>query len=55
MSWEKHRKVQNFFPSNREVIEIDKDGNERVDNLIKYKCLSCNKDYLDKIDEELKN
>ena len=25
------------------------------DNLIKYKCLSCNKDYSNKIDEELKN
>ena len=25
------------------------------DNLIKYKCLSCNKDYSDKIDEELNN
>ena len=24
------------------------------DNLIKYKCLSCNKDYLNKLDEELK-
>ena len=24
------------------------------DNLIKYKCLSCNKDYSNKIDEELK-
>ena len=24
------------------------------DNLIKYKCLSCNKSYLNKIDEELK-
>ena len=24
------------------------------DSLIKYKCLSCNKDYLNKIDEELK-
>ena len=24
-------------------------------NLIKYKCLSCNKDYSNKIDEELKN
>ena len=24
------------------------------DNLIKYKCLSCNKDYSKKIDEELK-
>ena len=24
------------------------------DNLVKYKCLSCNKDYLNKIDEELK-
>ena len=24
------------------------------DNLIKYKCLSCNKYYLNKIDEELK-
>ena len=23
--------------------------------MIKYKCLSCNKDYSDKIDEELKN
>ena len=29
---------------------------ERVkDNLIKYKCLSCNKNYSNKIDEELKN
>ena len=28
---------------------------ERVkDNLIKYKCLSCNKDYSNKIDKELK-
>ena len=25
------------------------------DNLIKYKCLSCNKDYSEKIDEEFKN
>ena len=25
------------------------------DNLIKYKCLSCNKNYSKKIDEELKN
>ena len=25
------------------------------DNLIKYKCLSCNKDYSSKLDEELKN
>ena len=25
------------------------------DNLIKHKCLSCNKNYSDKIDEELKN
>ena len=25
------------------------------DNLIKYKCLSCNKDYSNKIDEELEN
>ena len=25
------------------------------DNLIKYKCLSCNKDYLNKFDKELKN
>ena len=24
------------------------------DNLIKHKCLSCNKDYLNKLDEELK-
>ena len=24
------------------------------DNLIKYKCLSCNKDYSNKLDEELK-
>ena len=24
------------------------------DNLIKYKCLSCNKDYSNKIDEKLK-
>ena len=24
-------------------------------NLIKYKCLSCNKDYSNKIDENLKN
>ena len=23
------------------------------DNLIKYKCLSCNKNYLNKVDEEL--
>ena len=93
MSWGKLIKVQNFFLSNRkEVIKIDKDGNESVvtisykikfidsarfmatssshlvdnlterihkikckdcdcfleyesvkDNLIKYKCLSCNK------------
>ena len=25
------------------------------DNLIKYKCLSCNKDYSKKLDEELKS
>ena len=25
------------------------------DNSIKYKCLSCNKDYSSKLDEELKN
>ena len=25
------------------------------DYLIKYKCLSCNKDYSNKLDEELKN
>ena len=25
------------------------------DNLIKYKCFSCNKDYSEKIDEEFKN
>ena len=25
------------------------------DNLIRYKCLSCNKDYSNKIDEEPKN
>ena len=25
------------------------------DNLIKYKCLSCNKDYSKKLDEKLKN
>ena len=25
------------------------------DNSIKYKCLSCNKDYSNKLDEELKN
>ena len=24
------------------------------DNLLKYKCLSCNKDYSDKLDEKLK-
>ena len=30
--------------------------NESVkDNLIKYKCLYCSKDYSNKIDEELKN
>ena len=104
MSWGKLIKVQNFFLSNRkEVIKIDKDGNESVvtisykikfidsarfmasslsslvdnlakeiykikckdcdcfleyesvkDNLIKYKCLSCNKDYSNKLDGELK-
>ena len=26
-----------------------------MDNLIKYKCLSCNKDYLNKLDEKFKN
>ena len=34
----------NFFPEYKSV----------KDNLIKYKCLSCNKEYLNKIDEELK-
>ena len=104
MSWERNRKVQNFFLFDREdVVKVDKAGNENiitisdkikfidsaifmvssisnfVDNLeegmhkikckdydcfrkyesvkensIKYRCLSCNKDYLKKIDEELK-
>ena len=95
MSWEKYRKVQNIFCSNRKrSYKIDKEGNESVvtlsykikfidgakfmatslsnlvdnltegndkikykycdcfleyesvkDNLINYKCLSCNKDY----------
>ena len=26
-----------------------------MDNLIKYKCLSCNKDYSNKLDEKFKN
>ena len=103
MSWEKYRKVQNVFCSNRnKVTNIDKDCDESVVtiswkikcidsanlwqvhyhilliisqkeftklnvkiglffwiesvkyNLIRYKCLSCNKSYSNKIDEEQK-
>ena len=100
MSWGKHRKVQNFFCSNKKrsnkyrcVVTISykikfidsarfmtsslsslvdnlaesihkvkcKDCDcfleyENVkDNLIKYKCLSCNKENSNKLDEKLKN
>ena len=104
MSWGKYRKYKTFFISTKkEVIKIDKDGNESVvtisckikfidsarltatflsnfvDNLtggihkikckdsdyffkyenvkdssIKYNCLSCSKNYSNKISEELK-
>ena len=75
MSWKKHRKNKTFsIAIEKEVTEIDKDGNESVvtisyksisiscflgyesakDNLIKYKCQSCNKDYSNNLDEEWK-
>ena len=37
MSWGKCRKVQNFCSDRKEVIKIDKDGNESV---VTYKILN---------------
>ena len=72
MCWRKHRKVQNFYFSDRKRSQkVDKDGNVDVvtisykikfihskrfmnDNLIKCQCLSCHKNYSNKIDEKLK-
>ena len=97
MFWGKHREVKTFpFPIDKEVANIDKDGNENgnghwwskiygksfikscwlslrknthikckdcdcfleyesdQNNLIRYKCLFCNKYYSNKINGELK-
>ena len=56
MSWRKYRKVQNFFHSHgkRSYKDCDCFLEHVKDNSIKYECLSCNKSYSNKIDEELK-
>ena len=49
MSWGKYWKIQKLFSYCLPEYESVKD------NLIKYKCLSCNKKYSNKLDDELKN